>query len=258
MSALPDGRSLEGRVAVVTGGAKGIGLAISRRLARDGARVAVLDLDGPAVDAAVADITAEGHEVAGWVIDASDRAQIEDAATAIRERFGPVTVLVNNAGVSDFSSFMTSDEDSWRRVMDINVMGPFHCTQVFVPDMIGEGWGRVINISSSSAQRGSKMVAYSASKGAIIAFTKSLALELGPHGITVNNIPPNMIVTPMHTDAVAKGFIPAQWEERVAVETPVGRPGEPEDIAAAVSYLASPEAGYVTAQTIGVNGGRFP
>lgn len=254
----PEGRSLVGRTAVVTGGAKGIGLACSQRLARDGARVAIFDLDGPAVDAAVAAMTAEGHEVAGWVLDASDRDQIVDAVAGVHERFGPIGVLVNNAGISNFSTFMTSNEDEWRRIFDINVIGPFHCTQVIVPDMIEAQWGRVINISSSSAQRGSKMVAYSASKGAIISFTKSLALELGPYGITVNNVPPNLIVTPMHEGAVEAGFIPSDFEERARTETPVGRPGQPEDIASAVSWLASPEAGYVTAQTIGVNGGRFP
>jgi len=141
----------------------------------------------------------------------------------------------------------------------VNITGSFHCTQLVVPDMIEEGWGRIINISSSSAQRGSRgMVAYSASKGAMISFTRSLALELGKQGITVNNVPPGFIETPMLHKSIDQGRFPKGFMEAQIEQTPVGRAGQPEDIAAAVAFLASPDAGYITGQTFGVNGGRAP
>ena len=250
---------LAGRTALVTGGASGIGLAISQRLARDGARVAIFDIDREAAEAAAKGIEGAGGEACACGVDVSERGQIEAAMAEVRTRFGPVGVLVNNAGIEHIGPFMETTPEAWERIFSVNMFGTFHCTQAVIPDMIEAGWGRVINISSSSAQRGSHaMAAYSASKGAVISFTRSLALELGKHGITVNNIPPNFIVTPMFQKAVEVGHIPADFMDRQAEETPVGRPGQPEDIAAACAYLASPEAGYVTAQTLGVNGGRFP
>jgi len=252
-------KSLEGRTAVVTGGAAGIGLAISERLAREGARVAIFDLDGEAATAAAKEIEAQGGRAVAYRVDVSDRGQIEEAADRVRGDLGPIAILVNNAGIENIGPFLSLDERTWQRIFDVNIFGVFHCTQVMVPDMIEAGWGRVVNISSSSAQRGSRnMVAYSASKGAVISFTRSLALELGPHGITVNNIPPNFIVTPMLYKAVEAGHIKANFVETQAQDTPVGRAGRPEDIAAAVAFLASPDASYITAQTFGVNGGRFP
>lgn len=250
---------LAGKVAVVTGGAAGIGQAVSRRLARDGAAVAIFDLDAELAEAAAVEITIDGGTAIACPVDVSDRAQIDRAVLDVRARLGAIGILVNNAGIESIEPFMESDPATWERVFAVNTFGTFHCTQAIVPDMIDAGWGRVINISSSSAQRGSaNMVAYSSSKGAIISFTRSLALALGEHGITVNNIPPNFIVTPMLYKAVELGHVPEDFVDRQASETPVGRPGAPDDIAAACAFLASPDAGYISAQTFGVNGGRFP
>jgi NAD(P)-dependent dehydrogenase (short-subunit alcohol dehydrogenase family) len=252
-------RPLEGKNAVVTGGASGIGLAVSERLARDGANVAIFDLDAPGAQQAADRLTASGQTVIACAVDVSDRAQIERSVEEVRAQLGPIQILVNNAGMECIVPFASMDEATWDRVFAVNITGTFHCTQVVLSDMLEAGWGRIINISSSSAQRGSRgMVAYSASKGAMISFTRSLALELGGQGITVNNIPPGFIETPMLHKSVDQGRFPEGFIEAQIQQTPVGRAGRPMDIAAAAAFLASDDAGYITGQTIGVNGGRFP
>jgi NAD(P)-dependent dehydrogenase (short-subunit alcohol dehydrogenase family) len=252
-------RPLEGKVAVVTGGAAGIGMGISQRLARDGARVAIFDLDAEGAVRAAEEIVDSGDAAVAYTVDVSQRAQIESALGEVRAQLGPVVILVNNAGIECMTPFATMDVETWERVFNINMTGSFHCTQLVLPDMFEAGWGRIINISSSSAQRGSKgMVAYSSSKGAMISFTRSLALELGDKGITVNNVPPGFIDTPMNQRAFSEGgFPPGAYEAQVKA-TPVGRAGKPEDMAAAVAFLARPDSSYITGQTLGVNGGRFP
>lgn len=249
--------STERRVAVVTGAASGIGLAIAQRLAADGHAVAVFDLNGPAAESAAADIVADGGVAKGYAVDIADRARVESAVAEVRRDLGPVTVLVNNAGITDQQPFTDISFERWQQIMDVNINGTFHCTQVVLADMLAARWGRIVNISSSSAQRGSKnMVAYSASKGAMIVMTRSLALELGAHGITVNNIPPGFIDTPMLRETAASGHLGPNGIEAQIAATPVGRPGRPEDMAAMCAFLVSEEAGYITGQTMGVNGGR--
>jgi NAD(P)-dependent dehydrogenase (short-subunit alcohol dehydrogenase family) len=249
---------LEGKTAVVTGGAAGIGLAVSERFAHEGANVAIFDLDSDAAEHAAHELTSEGHVAIACTVDVSERSQVERAVAEVRERLGPVHILVNNAGIASMVPLLSIDEVTWNRVFAVNVTGMFHCTQLIVPDMIDAGWGRIINISSAAAQRGSEaMAAYAASKGAVVSFTRAIAVELGGHGITVNNIPPNFIVTPMQQTSTGGASDTEAFEARVR-QTPVGRAGRPEDVAAACSFLASPDAGYITAQTIGVNGGRFP
>jgi 2-hydroxycyclohexanecarboxyl-CoA dehydrogenase len=246
----------EPRTAIVTGGGSGIGLAISTRLAAEGASVAIFDRNGDAATDAAAAIEEAGGVATGLSVDVSDRPRIDDAVDEVRRRFGPATILVNNAGISPFERFLDITADSLNRVIAVNLVGTFDCCQAVVPDMVDAGWGRIVNIASSSAQTGSPLQThYSASKAGVIGFTRSLARELGPKGITVNVIPPSFVDTPSLRDAEEAGFLGpgvAQLEQAM----PVRRVGKPEDIAAACAYLVRDETGYVTGQVIGVNGGR--
>ena len=249
--------SFVGSTAIVTGGASGIGLAISERLARDGAKVSIFDLDLEAAERTAQGIRDKGGEALACAVDVSDRAQVDEAVAATRSRLGPVLVLVNGAGKDGFDPFMDISTEQWERIIAVNLTGTFHCTQSVLPDMLEATWGRIVNISSSSAQTGAALMGhYSASKGGVIALTKTLALELGPRGITVNTIPPGAIDTPMSRRAAAEGRFGGGTLDDVGRHLPVRRVGVPDDIAAACAYLVSDEAGYVTGQIIGVNGGR--
>jgi NAD(P)-dependent dehydrogenase (short-subunit alcohol dehydrogenase family) len=242
---------------VVTGGGSGIGRAIVRRLAADGFATAVLDVDAAAASAVVAEVeTAGGVALAVAPTDVSDRAAVDAAMEQVRGRLGPILVLVNNAGITGFREFMKITDEKWDRIMQVNINGPFYCIQAVVPDMVQAGWGRIVNISSSSAQSGQPyMVHYVTSKAGLIGMTKALALELGPSGITVNTIPPGFIDTPMLRESERRGMLGGSIEHHAGL-TPVRRAGTPDDIAHACSFLVSDGAGYVTGQVIGVNGGR--
>jgi 2-hydroxycyclohexanecarboxyl-CoA dehydrogenase len=242
------------KVAIVTGGASGIGLAISRRLAADGMAVAIFDLDGEAAAARAKEIEAEHGPAAGLTVDVTDRAAIDAALERVQAEYATPTVLVNNAGLSGFDRFLDISLELWNRLIAVNLTGTFHCCQAVVPGMIEAGWGRIVNISSSSTHSGTpRMTHYVAAKSGVVGFTKALALELAPSGITVNTIPPGFIDTPMLRAANEEGYLDI---ERTIAATPVGRAGRPEDIAAACAFLVSEEAGYITGQIIGVNGGR--
>jgi len=243
--------SLKGKVAVVTGGAKGIGRAISVQLASDGAAIAVWDLDGAGAEDTATLVARAGGRAIACTVDAASAEGIAAGVARTRSELGPVTILVNNAGISGFQSFLEISEETWDRMMRVNLKGPFLCTQAILPDMLAAGWGRIVNISSSSAQTGSvKMAHYVASKGGVIGLTKALAMELAAKGITVNTIPPGFIDTPMLRSSQVN-------IEAAVAASPMKRAGKPEDIAAACSYLASEAAAYVTGQTISVNGGRY-
>ncbi len=249
--------SFAGSTAIVTGGASGIGLAISERLARDGAKVSVFDVDLEQAEQAAKAIRDAGGEAIACQVDVSDRVQIDAAVELTRRELGPVLIVVNSAGKDSFDRFIDISTELWERIIAVNLTGTFHCIQSVLPDMIEAKWGRIVNISSSSGQTGAAMMAaYASSKAGQIGLTKSLALELGPLGITVNTIPPGSIETPMSRRAADEGRFRGGTLDDVARTLPVRRIGVPEDIAAACAYLVSDEAGYVTGQIIGVNGGR--
>ncbi|WP_216893508.1 SDR family NAD(P)-dependent oxidoreductase [Nocardia alni] len=245
------------KTAIVTGAGSGIGRAIAHRLAEDGCAVAVLDLNSDSAGRVAGEIGEKGNTAAAFGgVDVSDRGQVDAAIQQIRDTLGPPAVLVNNAGITGFKKFLNISDEVWDRTLAINLSGPFYCCQAVVPDMVEAGWGRIVNISSSSAQGGQQFMAhYVASKAGLIGMTKSLALELGPSGITVNTIPPGFVDTPMLRNSEEHGLLGGTIEQH-ADRTPVRRPGRPEDIAAACSFLCSDEAGYITGQIVGVNGGR--
>jgi 2-hydroxycyclohexanecarboxyl-CoA dehydrogenase len=231
------------KTAVVTGGASGIGRAVAQRLRKDGLRVAVIDLSPT-------------DDEYGHVADVTDRAQVDSAVAAVREAFGPILVLVNAAGVEGFKKFSHMSFQEWSKVIDVNLNGVFHTIQAVLPDMVEAGWGRIVNISSSSTHSGQPFMAhYVAAKSAVNGLTKSLALEYGPCGITVNAVPPGFIDTPMLRSAESRHLLGGSVQDHIN-RTPVRRVGRPEDIAAACSFFISEEASYITGQILGVNGGR--
>jgi NAD(P)-dependent dehydrogenase (short-subunit alcohol dehydrogenase family) len=228
--------------AVVTGGGSGIGLAIADRLRADGYNVAVLDLNPSDIPNS-------------YVANVTDRAAVDTAMNAVRAQLGPITILVNAAGLDSFKKFTDTSFEHWQRVIDVNLNGVFHCIQAVLPDMIEAGWGRIVNISSSSTHSGAPYMApYVAAKSAVNGLTKTLALEYGPAGITVNAVPPGFVDTPMLRKAAGKGYLGDI--DKTIEATPVRRIGKPEDIAAACAFFISEEAGYITGQILGVNGGR--
>jgi len=251
-----EGRPDTARVAVVTGGGSGMGRAICRRLAAAGHAVAVLDIDADATERVAKEVEADGGRAIPVPVDVSDRAAVDAAMDEARGAFGPVGILVTSAGIEGFVSFLDISVEAWERMLAVNLTGTFHCVQSVVPDMIDAGWGRIVTISSSSAQSGTKRMShYVASKGGVIAFTKALALDLASKGITVNTIPPGAIDTPMMRRPVESGAM-ASMDQVVAL-APLGRLGTPEDIAAACAFLCSEEAGYITGQQINVNGAWY-
>ncbi|WP_419924807.1 SDR family NAD(P)-dependent oxidoreductase [Candidatus Poriferisocius sp.] len=248
--------ALKGRTAVVTGGASGIGFAISTRLAADGAAVAIFDLDGVAGADAVAALSESGGTALCYAVDVADRSGVDAAVAEVSADLGPPVILVNNAGKDQFRRFVNISVQQWDDTLAVNLTGTFHCCQAIVPAMVDQGWGRIVNISSSAAQGGQEyMAAYVAAKAGVIGLTQAMAKELGAAGITVNTIPPEFIDTPMLRKAEAEGKLGQSVAHHESL-TPVRRVGRPEDIAAACAFLVSEEASYITGQIIGVNGGR--
>jgi 2-hydroxycyclohexanecarboxyl-CoA dehydrogenase len=245
------------RTALVTGAAAGIGKACAMRLAREGKKVGVLDLNIDGCREVVAEIQAAGGEAIALQASIADRAQMQRAVDELRAAFGPVTILINNAGIAPFKPFEELNDDEWDQVFTINTKGTFIVTQICVPDMKIAGWGRIINISSSSAQSGSPaQVHYSASKGAVISMTRSLAVALGRDGITVNNIPPGAVMGTIMSEQAAEAGNFRMSREDLNRMIPVGHTGVAEDIANAACWLASEDSSYITGQTLGINGGR--
>lgn len=243
--------SLDKKIAVVTGAARGLGRAIALRLARDGAAVAAWDLNGAGAEETAQLIIDAGGTAIGCGGNSSKADEIAECVKKTHAALGKITILVNNAALSPFVRWDDLDEKTWDDLMAINLKGPFLCCKAIIPDMREAHWGRIVNISSSSAQGGSPFHAhYAASKGGVIGFTKALAMEFAGTGITANNVPPGFV----NTEGLRESPVEV---DTVAGVSPMGRPGRPENIAAAVAFLASEDADYITGHTLSVNGGRY-
>jgi 2-hydroxycyclohexanecarboxyl-CoA dehydrogenase len=239
------------KTAVVTGAARGLGRAIALRLAQDGVAISAWDLNLQGAEETAAMVRRSSGRAIACLVNTASAQDIAAATARTRAELGPITILVNNAALSPFAAFETITEEVWDRLMAVNLKGPFLCTKAIIPDMLAASWGRIINISSSAAQTGSSsQTHYAASKGGVIGFTKALAIEFATKGITANNVPPGFVDT--------EGLRAAPVDiEGFAKTTPMQRPGKPEEIAAAVAFLASEGAGYVNGHTLSVNGGRY-
>ena len=242
------------RVAVVTGGASGVGRSIAEHLARAGHDVAVLDLDGDEASATAADLRALGGKAIGRRVDVADRAAIDSAYDHVRSELGPIEILVTSAAVSGFVRFQDITAEQWDRTIAVNLTGTFHCVQAAISDMLAGGWGRIVTISSAAGQTASRRQGhYSASKGGVIAMTKTIAAEFARKGITANTVPPFTVDTPMLRAAQDAGYLPPT--EVIADMVPAGRLGTVDDIGSACAFLCSEEAGFITGQVLAPNGG---
>jgi 2-hydroxycyclohexanecarboxyl-CoA dehydrogenase len=242
------------RVAVVTGAASGMGAAITRQLTDAGHAVALFDIDEAKAASVASALTADGARAVAYTVDVADRATVDAAVAKVRSELGPIGIVVTSAGRVQFEPFEAITEESWQSVFAVNLLGTFHCIQAAIPDMVTAGWGRIVTISSSSGQEGAHRAAhYATSKGAVITLTKALAKEFGRHAITVNNIAPSLIETPMQQDAQTAGNIPNADE--MAARSLLRRLGTVDEVASTCAFLCSEGAGYITGQVIGVNGG---
>ena len=248
---------VQDRVALVTGAAQGIGAAVAQRLAADGAKVGVLDLNEDAAQAVAAEITAAGGQAIGLGADVSKRDQVQAAVDGLVEHFGGLHVLVNNAGVLRDNLLFKMTDDDWTLVMEVHLRGAFLCSQIAQKHMVAAKYGRIVSMSSTSALGNRGQANYSTAKAGLQGLTKTLAIELGPFGVTANAIAPGFIETAM-TKATAEriGTTIEAMREATASAVPVRRGGVPEDIANTVAFFAGEESGYVTGQVIYVDGGR--
>lgn len=250
---------MDGKVAIVTGGAKGIGYAIARRFLREGARVIIADIDEKSGEAAGAELSALG-EVRFVATDVSERLDVRNLIAATLDGFGDIDVLVNNAGVTHAENFLELKESDFERVLAVNLKGAFLCGQAAARAMVdkvekGGEPGCIINMSSVNAVLAiADQVPYSVSKGAIAQLTRVMALSLAPHGIRVNAVGPGSVMTDMLSSVVTAG----DARDRILTRTPLGRIGDPSEIAGVAAFLASKDAAYITGQTIYADGGRLP
>jgi NAD(P)-dependent dehydrogenase (short-subunit alcohol dehydrogenase family) len=244
--------ALEGKKAVVTGAGSGLGAAIAQELGRAGAAVACLDLSLERAHAVTGELRQQGVEAIALESDVADRAAVERSVAAVYQRFERVDILVNNAGHPQYIPFVDIDEAAWDRMIDVHLKGTFNCTRAVVDGMLEQCAGRVVNMASVAGVTGTPLhTHYSAAKGGIIGFTKALARELSPKGITLNAIAPGFIDTPLTRDP----SFPPELREMVLSRTPVGRAGTPEDIAYLAAFLASDRSSFITGEVLSSNGG---
>ena len=254
MGANPSSLSLAGKVAVVTGARQGIGRAIAQELGDHGAKVVIVDLS-PA-DETVASISDGGGAAVSMICDVADREAVAELPTLVAEAYGPCDVLINNAAMQFVSSFIDLDEDRWRAQMSVNLDGVFRTAKAFVPAMIDRGWGRIINVASSSIYTNFPgLSGYMAGKAGVLGFTSGLANELGVHGITVNAVSPGFTKTPSLAGALEAGALPPQIMDVMREATALKRDAQPEDVAGLVRFLASDDARAITGQFLVADGG---
>jgi 2-hydroxycyclohexanecarboxyl-CoA dehydrogenase len=245
-----------GRVALVTGGGRGIGAAIATGLARDGLTVVIADLRETEANETAAAITADGHQALALQVDVTDSAGVAAAVAQAHDAYGQIDVLVNNAGWDELMPFLATDEPFWDRVLDINLKGTLRLTHAVLPGMVERGWGRIINIGSDAGRVGSSLESvYSGAKGGVIAFTKTLAREVARKGVTANVVCPGPTDTPFMQETAAKAKDADAVLAGIVKTVPMRRLARPDEIAAAVRFFADDSAGYITGQTLSVSGG---
>lgn len=249
-------QGLAGKTIIVTGGGGGIGNATCERLAQEGAQVAVLDRDLAAAQATAQRITAAGGKALAVAADITRRSEVDAAVQAVHTAFGPVDVLVNNAGWDVFKPFAQTTPDEWERLIAINLVGALHMHHSVLPDMVARRGGRIVNVASDAARVGSSGEAvYAACKGGLVAFSKTLAREHARHGITVNVVCPGPTDTALLAGVTEAAPNPEKLREAFTKAIPLGRLGQPQDLAAAIAFFASDDAGFITGQVLSVSGG---
>jgi 2-hydroxycyclohexanecarboxyl-CoA dehydrogenase len=249
-------RGLGGKVVVVTGGGGGIGTATCQRFAEEGAKVAVFDINGDAAKRAAAQITAAGGRAEAFACDITDYAGCQSAARRTEAAFGPIDVLVNNAGWDIFKPFTDTRPADWQKIIGINLSGPLNMHHVVLPGMVERKRGRVVNVSSDAARVGSSGEAvYAACKAGLIGFSKTLAREHSRHNINVNVVCPGIVNTQLYADYKKGARNPEKLDEAFRRAIPLGRLGEPADLPGIICFLASDDAAYITGQVISVSGG---
>ncbi|HVR51013.1 MAG TPA: 2-hydroxycyclohexanecarboxyl-CoA dehydrogenase [Pseudorhodoferax sp.] len=249
-------QGLEGKVVVVTGGGGGIGGASCRRFAREGAKVAVFDLNREAAEAVAAQIREAGGQAQAVRCDITDRASVDQAVAATVQALGPIDVLVNNAGWDVFRPFTKTEPAQWDRLIAVNLTGALHMHHAVLPGMVARKAGRIVNIASDAARVGSSGEAvYAACKGGLVAFSKTIAREHARHGITVNVVCPGPTDTALFADYKEGAGNPDKLMEAFTRAIPLGRIGQPEDLPGAIAFFASDDAAYITGQVLSVSGG---